>query len=93
MAIKTTNNNNNGLSCRHGSGRHSRHKQVNEILCRAFNAAGAFATREPHLLCGRNDKRPYGATQIPWKRGRYLAWDATCCIIGTLQVNISMNKL
>jgi len=26
------------------------------------------ATREPHSLCGRNDKRPAGATQIPWKR-------------------------
>jgi len=32
-----------------------------------------------HLtLCGRNDKRPDGATQIPWKRSRWLAWDATC---------------
>jgi len=47
-------------------------------LCRAFNAAGAYATREPHSLCGRNDKRPDGATQIPWKRGRCRAWDATC---------------
>jgi len=67
-----------GLSCRHGSGRHSRHSQVNDILCRAFNAAGAYATREPHSLCGRNDKRPVGTTQIPWRRGRCLAWDATC---------------
>ena len=67
-----------GLSCRHGSGRHSRHNQVNEILCRAFNSVGAFATREPHSLCGRSDKRPDGVTQIPWRRGRCLAWDATC---------------
>jgi len=63
---------------RHGSGRHSRRNQVNEILCRAFNATGAYAIREPHSLCGRNDKRPDGATQIPWIRGRCLAWDATC---------------
>jgi len=43
--------------------------QVNEIVSRAFNAAGAYAyaTREPHSLCGRYDKRPDGATQIPWK--------------------------
>ena len=67
-----------GLSCRHGSGRHSRHNQVNDILCRALNSAGAYATREPHSLCGRSDKRPDGVTQIPWRRGRCLAWDATC---------------
>jgi len=30
-----------GVSCRHGSGRYSRHNQVNEILC----LAGAYATR------------------------------------------------
>jgi len=62
----------------HGSRRNSRHNQVNEILCHTFNAAGGCATREPHSLCGRNDKRPDGPTQIPWKRGRCLAWDATC---------------
>ena len=67
-----------GLSCRYGFGRHSRHNQVNEIICRAFNSVGAYATREPHSLCGRSDKRPDGVTQIPWKRGRCLAWDATC---------------
>lgn len=71
-------NGHHGLSCRHGSGRHSRHNQVNEILCRALNSAGACATREPHSLCGRNDKRPDGVTQIPWRRGRCMAWDATC---------------
>jgi len=71
-------NGHHGLSCRHGSGRHARHNQVNEILCRALNSAGAYATREPHSLCGRNEKRPDGATQIPWSRGRCLAWDATC---------------
>jgi hypothetical protein len=67
-----------GLSCRHGFGRHARHNQVNEILCRAFNSVSAYATREPHSLCGRSEKRPDGVTQIPWRRGRCLAWDATC---------------
>ena len=67
-----------GLSCRHGFGRHTRHNQVNEIICRAFNSVGAYATREPHSLCGRSDKRLDGVTQIPWRRGRCLAWDATC---------------
>jgi len=36
-----------------------------------------YATREPHSLCGRNEKRPEGATQIPWKGGRYLGWSRT----------------
>jgi len=74
-------NGHHGLSCRYGSGRHSRHNQVNEILCCAFNAAGAYATWEPQCHTRSvvlNNKRPDGATQIPWKRGRCLAWDATC---------------
>ena len=67
-----------GLSCRHGSGRFSRHNQVNDLLCRAFVSVGALATLEPQSLCIGNGKRPDGVTQIPWKRGRCLAWDATC---------------
>ncbi len=67
-----------GLSCRFGSGRHSRHNQLNDLLCRAFISTGTLATREPHSLCTRDNKRPDGVTQVPWKRGRCLAWDATC---------------
>ena len=67
-----------GLSCRHGSGRHSRHNQINDLLCRAFASSGTQATREPHGLCTRIGKRPDGVTQLPWRRGRCLAWDATC---------------
>jgi len=67
-----------GLSCRHGSGRHSRHNQINDILCRAFVSSGTLATREPYGLCTSNGKRPDGVTQLPWRRGRCLAWDATC---------------
>jgi len=55
-----------GLSCRHGSGRHSRHDQLNDLLCRAFISSGTLATREPHGLCTSNGKRPDGITQIPW---------------------------
>ena len=67
-----------GLSCRHGSGRHSRHNQVNELLCRAFISTGTLATREPQSLCTTDGKRPDGVTQVPWSRGRCLAWDVTC---------------
>ena len=34
-----------GLSCRHGSGRHSRHSQLNDLLSRAFVSAGTSTTR------------------------------------------------
>jgi len=67
-----------GLSCRRGSGRHCRHNQLNDLLCRAFTSTGTLATREPHSLCTSGGKRPDGVTQVPWKRGRCLAWDATC---------------
>ncbi len=67
-----------GLSCRHGSGRHVRHNEINELLCRAFVSAGVLATREPHGLCTSDSRRPDGVTQVPWCRGRCLAWDATC---------------
>ena len=67
-----------GLSCRRGSGRHTRHSQLNDLLCRAFISTGTLASREPHSLCTSSGKRPDGVTQVPWKRGRCLAWDATC---------------
>jgi len=73
-----------GLSCRFGSGRHSRllhhhHNQINDLLCRAFIKSGTLATREPHSLCTGSGKRLDGVThQVPWSRGRCLAWDATC---------------
>ena len=66
-----------GLSCRRGSGRHSRHNQINDLLCRAFISTGTLATREPHSLCTNSGKRPDGVTQVSWKIGRCLAWDAT----------------
>jgi len=62
-----------GLSCHHGSGRHSRHNQLNDLLCRAFASTGTLATREPRSLCTSGEKRPDEVTQVPWKRGRCLA--------------------
>jgi len=63
----------------HGiSGRHCRHNQLNDLLCCAFTNTGTLATREPHSLCTSGGKRSDGVTQVPLKRGRCLAWDATC---------------
>jgi len=62
-----------GLSCHFGSGRHSRHNQVNDLLCRAFISRDTLATRGPHPLCTRDNKWSDGMTQVPRKRGRCLA--------------------
>ena len=67
-----------GLSCRYGSGRHVRHSQVNELISRAFTSAGTLAKLEPQSMCLGGNQRPDGVTLVPWKRGRCLAWDATC---------------
>jgi len=75
---RVTVNGHHGLSYRFGSGRHSRHNQSNNLLCHAFITTGTLATREPHYLCTRYNKRPDGLTQVPWKRGRCLVWDTTC---------------
>jgi len=55
-----------------GSGRHCRHNQLNDLLCRAFTSTGTLVTREPHSFCTSGGKRPDGVTQVPWKRGRYV---------------------
>jgi hypothetical protein len=48
---------------------------VNDLICRAFISSGTLATREPQCLCTSTGRRPDGVTQVPWKRGRCLAWD------------------
>ena len=71
-------NGRHGLACRKSTRRQSRHSQVNDQLLRAFISAGVLATREPNGLCRSDGKRPDGVTSVPWKKGRCLAWDATC---------------
>jgi hypothetical protein len=41
----------NYMSCRLGSGRHARHNQLNDLLCRAFISTGTLATRKSHTRC------------------------------------------
>ncbi len=67
-----------GLSCRKSAGRQLRHGQLNDILLRAFNSIGITSIREPTGLCRGSENRPDGVTVVPWRRGKNLAWDATC---------------
>ena len=44
----------------------------NDIIWRAFGAAGIPAVKEPAGLDRQDDKRPDGLTLIPWHGGRSL---------------------
>jgi hypothetical protein len=68
-----------GLYCKKSAGRHSRHSQVNDLIRRACASAGTPAILEPPGMLRSDGKRPDGVTLIPWKRGRQLVWDFTCC--------------
>ena len=66
-----------GLSCRKSGPRHARHYQLNDLIWRAVKRAQIPATKEPIGLSRVDGKRPDGATLIPWKRGKPLAWNVT----------------
>ena len=65
------------LSCRHSAERISRHNMVNDIICRAMQRAKIPAAKEPPGLLRSDNKHPDGATLIPWKQGKCLAWGVT----------------
>ena len=67
-----------GLSCRLAKGRGPRHTQLNDQISRALTTALVPNQREPHGLLMSNMKRLDGMSLIPWKNGKYLAWDVTC---------------
>ena len=66
-----------GLSCRKSGPRHIRHAQLNDLIWRAIRKAQIPATKEPVGLSRTDEKRPDGATLIPWTRGKPLPWDVT----------------
>ena len=65
------------LSCKHTSGRLTRHNHLNDIVLRSLTRAKIPATREPAGLLRSDGKRPDGLTLIPWREGRCLVWDVT----------------
>ena len=65
------------LSCKHTSGRLTRHNHLNDIELRSLTRAKIPATREPAGLLRSDGKRPDGLTLIPWRESRCLVWDVT----------------
>lgn len=67
-----------GLHCSKSAGRFSRHQEINQILHRALSSCQVPNSLEPPGLLRNDGKRVDGVSLIPWKRGRCIAWDATC---------------
>jgi hypothetical protein len=73
------------FTCRKGNGKQVRHSLLNDAIWRSFNRAKIQAQKEPAGLCfafkGKDghtaNKRPDGASIVPWGRGRNIAWDVT----------------
>ena len=68
-------NGHHGLSCKLGSGKHSRHASVNNIIFRACCPAGNPTVKEPTGLTRTNGKRPDGSTLVPWSAGKCVRYD------------------
>lgn len=82
-----------GLSCQKSAGRHSRHSELNRILCQALTSICFPSTLEPPGLFRNDGKRPDGLTLVPWFRGQHLVWDATCWdTLADSHVNISSKE-
>ena len=65
------------LSCKHTSGRLTRHNYLNNIVLRSLTRAKIPATKEPAGLLNSDGKRLDGLSLIPWREGRCLVWDVT----------------
>ena len=68
-----------GLSCAKSAGRHFRHTAINNTIQRALSSAKIPSSLEPSGFSRSDGNRPDGITIAPWKAGRTLIWDATCC--------------
>ena len=66
-----------GLSCKLGSGKHSRHASINDIIYRACCRADIPAVKEPTGLKRTDGKRPDGSTLVQWSAGKCVIWDVT----------------
>ena len=65
----------NGPSCKLGSGKHSRHASINDIIYRAYSRADIPAFKEPTGLTRTDGKHPDGSTIDPWSTGKCVIWD------------------
>jgi len=65
------------LSCDFSKGRVPRHAQLNSEICKAFSTIKIPCIREPLGTHPNPNLRPDGASIVPWKNGKFIAWDVT----------------
>jgi len=58
----------------HAQGKAARHHALNDVVARAFSAAGIPVSKEPADLSRTDGKRPDGMTLIPWWAGKPAVW-------------------
>ena len=63
--------------CKKAPGRILRHQALNDIVARAFTSAEKPVRKEPAGLVSGSGKRPDGATSLPWRDRKLIAWDVT----------------
>ena len=51
---------------------------MNTIVQHTLTVVKISSQLEPSGLHRADGKRPDGMTMVPWERGKYLVWDATC---------------
>ena len=71
-----------GLPCKLGSGKHSRHASINDIIYHACFCADILAVQEPAGLTRQDGKRPDSSSFVLWSAGKCVLWDVT--IAGTM---------
>jgi len=55
--------------CKYAPGKTTRHHLLNDVIARAFGAAGVPIKKEPSGLLANDSRRPDGLTLIPWRAG------------------------
>ena len=66
------------LCCVKSTGRHLRHRLMNDVVNRALHSIPIPTRLEPTGLLRDSTLKPDGVTLIPWTSGKPLAWDVTC---------------
>ena len=66
------------FSCTKSTGRHIRHRLMNDVINRALHSVPIPTRLEPEGLLPDSNLRPDGVSLIPWSAGKCLTWDVTC---------------
>jgi len=75
--VMTDANGLHGLSCKGGTGRSTRHHNLNDVVWRVIKKANVPSVKEPSGRFRSDGKRPDGLTLIPYKNGKCVTWDVT----------------